>query len=358
MQVGINDDDRYVCQLDGCSQTDLLTAHCSNCGKAFCSAHISSSAHHCTAVPDAVALSCPLCGSVVPREYPEQPADDAVSRHMDRGCRDAPAPVPAGGPRRLGEGTVWRCGHGSCDCTDELQKVQCDGCGRSFCLRHRNPEAHQCPRAARKPRVSEPATHSSARPRSESPATKATIAQLLQQPRNTLKTAAGKATESPDDMVTPLVCFVVPTAASNSSGSAALPGVSADNGAAGGGVAKVAAVPSFFLHIAKTVVVGRALDQAVAEASKHSALLRKTAAQPWRAHVIRVPVPEGAVTAAQYPPVPLSAVVGKTPLAEGGPAVLVFSQFPELPDAVLSAVRSSDFQKSGGGGNTDNCRVM
>ncbi|KAK7196977.1 AN1-like Zinc finger containing protein [Novymonas esmeraldas] len=356
MEVGVYDGDEQMCQHDGCTEIDLLPARCSHCHKRFCSYHLAHSAHHCTAVTDVRVGTCPICLRIVPLEYPRQRVDEAVSRHIDRNCRDVPQrgggssnnntsishrgsrvgatatttttttlrPGQSGG-QRLG-GSVRPCSlH---DCHDaSATRVKCEQCGQVFCLQHRGPLQHQCRAAA--PRISAAAT-----PPQQSATTSAaalggataSVARLLTHPANTPAKAVGKATELPSDMVTCLVCFLIPAAASPAK--------------EGGDTFE--AVPSFFMYMPKGTALGRVLDTAVDKAAMTSAAVRT--GRPWHLFGVTLPLHVEAESA-YYPPLPLSTTVGKSAIGVAERSVAFVSPLPSLPDAVMEAVR--EVERSG-----------
>lgn len=80
---------------------------------------------------------CPLCNQAVPFEYRDQSPDRVVSAHIDRDCQSDPA--------RQNRSKVYsnKCSVRSCKQREAIQ-VKCDQCARTFCLRHRFPDDHQC----------------------------------------------------------------------------------------------------------------------------------------------------------------------------------------------------------------------
>eukprot|EP00796_Vickermania_ingenoplastis_P013471 gene13471-9279_t len=87
MQVGVLDDGP-VCQYDGCGTRDLLSAGCQHCHRNFCSEHILLTGHQCPCAPDLRVPRCPICNTVVTTSRPGESIDEAVSRHIDNGCRN------------------------------------------------------------------------------------------------------------------------------------------------------------------------------------------------------------------------------------------------------------------------------
>lgn len=321
MQIGINDDDSKVCQWEGCTEIDLLSTQCTNCHGTFCSRHISNSAHHCHAVRDATVLECPLCSRTVLLEYPAQRADEAVSRHMDRGCSDLPrrSAQPSlrngtGGGHRLGGGpSVPPCGTPGCNPVSHV-RVKCERCARNFCVDHRDPEKHHC---CVERRTASPVVASPLIPRPKK--TPAPLAQVIQCPSNTPATAVGKATENPDDMVTPLIVFLIP--ARETAHSSEQPWAES--------------IPPFYMHLYKNLAMGTVVDRAVSEAAKGTSHLRPTEPQPWKVYVVPLPLPKGVTTMNAYPEVPLGTLVRRTPLVTASQCAVLISIFECLPEAAL-----------------------
>lgn len=362
MQVGVYDRDDQTCQYEGCTEMDLLPARCSNCHKRFCSHHLAYGAHQCTAVTDVRVGTCPLCNRVVSLEYPRQDVNEAVSWHMDRGCRDVPqgsskgdngvlstffggSAANAGGGRRLGGG-VRPCSHTGCSETSET-RVKCDQCGRVFCLQHRGPLQHECrAAAARSSATASPAPAASSAAGLGSPLgnAAASVARLLAHPSNTPDKAVGKATELPSDMVTCLICFLIPSASSASTGT---------------GCDAFAPVPSFFMYMPKNTALGRLLDTAVDRAAMSSPAVRAGAA--WKLYAVTLPIHTEA-EAAYYPPLPLSTVVGKSAVGRAERAVLFLTPLTSLPPCVIEAVRDVDrkgsLKASKSSSSGDGCHLM
>lgn len=427
MQIGINDDNQEACEAPGCSKIDPLAARCTNCRKALCARHISGSAHSCAAVRNALVAQCPVCSRVVPLEYHGQALDEAVSQHMSRGCRDVAAQASNGnnanstntnakGSNRLGGTTTAAtalcpmcnshvpkqfpsqsadeavsrhidrgdcgralkaaippqqppiagpsyCGIVGCNNAHSKEKqVICDRCGRGFCIEHRTPAKHGCEGQPKHKVVTstEAGRGGNSSPPPQSSSSSTTFAALLSGISNTAGAAVGKATERPEDMRTPLVCFVVPAT-----------GVEQQHkgeAAAAEAPLRLAPVAPFFMNVPMNIVLGKALDMAVNEASRLSAAVRPSPASPWHMHAVGLPVPDGAVASpGVYPPMPLSTLVRESPLAttarSGAAMVLVVSPYRELPAEVLAVLSDrgrslGKEKKKKGRCDSDNCQVM
>jgi len=101
--------------------------------------HIRYTDHQCPSShrKDVQIPICPLCNQAVPYEYRDQSPDRVVSAHIDRDCKSDPA--------RKKRGKVYsnKCSISSCKQREAIQ-VNCEKCLKTFCLRHRFPDDHQC----------------------------------------------------------------------------------------------------------------------------------------------------------------------------------------------------------------------
>ncbi|KPI89945.1 hypothetical protein ABL78_0913 [Leptomonas seymouri] len=336
MQVGVYDRDDQMCQCEGCTEIDLLPAQCSHCHKRFCSHHLSQSAHNCSAVVDVRVGTCPVCHRVVPLEYPRQDMDEAVSRHIDRGCRDVPQGSSAAGRNgagasvgRNGASDGRRLGGGPRPCSVEgcgeksETRVKCDQCGQVFCLQHRGPIQHDCRAAAARKAAVSPSTRNDNAEALPTLGTKAaSVVRLLTHPANSPDKAVGKPTELPSDMVTSLICFLIPTATPKD-----VSGESCED---------FAPVPPFFMYIAKNLALGRVLDTAVDRAAMNFPAVRT--GKPWKLFAVTLPIHREAQSSL-YPPVPLSTVVKKSPAGTAEHTILFLTPLATLPECVVEAVK-------------------
>ncbi|CAJ1007421.1 putative AN1-like Zinc finger containing protein [Leishmania naiffi] len=356
MQVGVYDRDDQMCQYEDCTEIDLLPARCSDCHKRFCSHHLSHGAHHCPAVMDVRVGTCPVCHRVVLLEYPRQNVDEAVSRHLDRGCRDvlpgsasyssatAKRKLGQAGGRRLG-GSAPVCSIQDCHEASET-RVKCDQCGQTFCLQHRGPLQHHCraAAAARSTVASSPSEQHAGVVMSPLGGKAVSVARLLTHPTNTPEKAVGKATELPSDMVTGLVCFLIPASVFKKSGPADCD--------------KFEPVPSFFMFMPKKIALGRLLDTAVDRAAMNSPAVRT--GKPWNLFAVTLPI-HAETRAAYHPPLPLSTVVGKSPIGEVERTVLFLSPLQTLPECAIEAVQNLERNKvlqSTSLSSSQGCQVM
>jgi predicted nucleic acid binding AN1-type Zn finger protein len=112
---------------------------CDACTSIFCKDHIKYSEHQC---PSSYRKNiqipiCPLCNQAVPYEHRDQSPDRVVSAHIDRDCKSDPA--------RQKRAKVYanKCSISTCKQREAIQ-VNCEKCLKTFCLRHRFPDDHQC----------------------------------------------------------------------------------------------------------------------------------------------------------------------------------------------------------------------
>ncbi|EKG02712.1 hypothetical protein TCSYLVIO_006253 [Trypanosoma cruzi] len=248
MQVGVGDDESKRCNFQGCTQVDPLASRCVLCGDMFCANHTSVAAHMCRTF-NAQNVTCPLCHQAVSLERSGQPIDEAVSRHIDRGCRPAAL---------LSTGMKERTNHCSyTDCRNNaVASIICEDCGNRYCIEHRAPARHQC-RKARTPAVPALSQVMSTKPTLSSGAVSHSHSSPQKNfPRNTPSTAFGTRAEG---TVTPLVLF-----------------------------AKEFGVSPFFMHFSRLMVVGRALDLAVGQATLDSAAVGAEKGT-WVLHVVQRP---------------------------------------------------------------------
>lgn len=357
MQIGVYDQDDQTCQYQGCTEIDLLPALCSHCHKRFCSHHLSQNAHQCTAMVDVRVGTCPICHRVVPLEYPRQNVDEAVSRHIDRGCRDVAQSsstasrhgagadrTGASGGRRLGGGPR-PCSVNGCEETSET-RVKCDQCGQVFCLQHRGPIQHNCrAAAARKASASPSKRDGGSETLSPLGAKAASVVRLLTHPTNTPDSAVGKATELPSDMVTCLVCFLVPTSSTKN-----VPDENCEG---------FAPVPSFFMHVAKSLALGRVLDMAVDRAAMSSPAVQT--GMTWKLFTVTLPI-HCEAQSSFYPAVPLSTVVGRSLVGKAEHTILFLTPLATLPDCVVEAVKNLEWKgkarAASQSSSSDRCLLM
>eukprot|EP00388_Colpodella_angusta_P025551 GDKK01002988.1.p1 GENE.GDKK01002988.1~~GDKK01002988.1.p1 ORF type:complete len:295 (-),score=-1.84 GDKK01002988.1:158-955(-) len=94
---------------------------------------------------DSVRPSCPICRQAIAVPKGES-VDRFVSAHIDSGCRlhldgaTTQTSLPTGHAARMNF-----CSHASCNRNEDVL-ITCPKCRQSYCLQHRSPLDHQCPR--------------------------------------------------------------------------------------------------------------------------------------------------------------------------------------------------------------------
>lgn len=106
----------------------------------FCSdQHYTYTTHNC---PNAYLKNnqvpeCPLCNAPVPIGRGQQP-DAAVSAHIDNDCQSDPA-------KSRRKVFTNKCSKKGCK-VKEVIPVICNDCRANYCLKHRHPSDHNCPK--------------------------------------------------------------------------------------------------------------------------------------------------------------------------------------------------------------------
>lgn len=405
MQVGVYDDGQ-VCQFDGCLETDLLPAVCTNCKRTFCSQHILSSSHHCQCVPDARLPHCPICNAVV-LAAPGQSIDDAVSRHIDRGCAPTEAagsgaPFSSGARPLFNPENPWLVGAGGRGSSASGGGSGSGGhrLGSSSAAPvppyRRPPTASSAGQGARRPSSRSGVTNSAGRPSSTAGASAGTYSSLSAllslKPGNALRNAVGRplgvAVEKSTEAWVPLVYTLVskedfmdllgdtPTlplpppkqglteevtvsagaglSATEQQASKPRPPSSSSTAAAG---AAYLAIPPLYVYARRTHSLGKVLDTTVQEIRlHHSAFSAATAAStslsPRYLFLVPQVPPEGA-TVDMFPPQPLSGLVGKTVWT--GPTI---SGSSSSSSAAAAAAQDSRERKSAGAASSSQAVVF
>ncbi|VDM09994.1 unnamed protein product [Wuchereria bancrofti] len=136
------------CNFDGCNLLDFLPIRCDACKKDFCASHYSYDAHGCQSLheKDVQVPVCPLCNKPIPVARGERP-DKQVSDHIDSNCKSNPAIA------LKGKIYTYHCSQRNCR-KRELVSVECNQCGRNFCLKHRFPADHDCTKVKSKKSLS------------------------------------------------------------------------------------------------------------------------------------------------------------------------------------------------------------
>ena len=152
------------CAFTECTEETYLPHTCSQCGKKFCDKHESQEAHKCpfANVSKLRTTVCPLCNEVLRVEAGES-LDHAVNTHLDTGkCSTAQKNVPHqqtaasflfGSDHQNQQQNSSSssknnfCSLQSCNQYEPVPVV-CSHCHKSFCLKHKLPEHHNCSKLA------------------------------------------------------------------------------------------------------------------------------------------------------------------------------------------------------------------
>ena len=129
------------CSKPDCKQLDFLPFPCDECGRVFCKDHYLSKDHVCdhslvVEKTDNIATNCPICDKLVVA-HEGKDINQLMSAHIESGCQ-----------ANVHESSIqsFKCSMSSCN-TRELIKVLCSDCNNNFCIAHRSPAAHKCPKA-------------------------------------------------------------------------------------------------------------------------------------------------------------------------------------------------------------------
>lgn len=128
------------CAFSECNRLDFLPIKCTACTKNFCSQHYQYKAHKCQkATPLQLESAnqfqlptCPICDQTVSFLDGNRNPDEAISRHIDSGCKNPKKPKSSN-----------LCSKKGCK-KKELVPIKCKDCDKVFCLRHRLAEDHSC----------------------------------------------------------------------------------------------------------------------------------------------------------------------------------------------------------------------
>jgi len=125
------------CSEKSCNRLDFLPLRCNACKSIYCTSHISYVKHSCPSAheKDVQVPVCPLCNVPVPSKRGDPP-DLAVNMHMDNDCKS-----DYGKNRRKVFSN--KCSSSGCK-VKEIVPVNCNDCGKNYCLKHRHPADHKC----------------------------------------------------------------------------------------------------------------------------------------------------------------------------------------------------------------------
>mmetsp|Transcript_17783 Transcript_17783/g.38303 ORF Transcript_17783/g.38303 Transcript_17783/m.38303 type:complete len:252 (+) Transcript_17783:26-781(+) len=119
------------CEHQGCNQLDFLPFKCDECNKTYCLSHASSHPCASTSRRDRRAVVCPLCSKGLALPEGQDP-NIAWDFHFNTDCTQQKSKIP----KCPVEG-----------CRDKLHlsnRFECGQCKRTYCVKHRAPEAHPC----------------------------------------------------------------------------------------------------------------------------------------------------------------------------------------------------------------------
>ncbi|XP_034935779.1 AN1-type zinc finger protein 2A [Chelonus insularis] len=123
------------CTEKTCNRLDFLPLKCDACESIFCTDHISYSGHSCPSAykKDVQVPVCPLCNVPISLKRGDPP-DLAVGLHMDNDCQSDKAKKKV---------FTNKCSSKGCK-IKEIVRVDCNECGKNYCLKHRHPADHHC----------------------------------------------------------------------------------------------------------------------------------------------------------------------------------------------------------------------
>mmetsp|Transcript_26884 Transcript_26884/g.62004 ORF Transcript_26884/g.62004 Transcript_26884/m.62004 type:complete len:243 (+) Transcript_26884:64-792(+) len=124
------------CSVASCMQLDFLPFKCDACKKVYCQQHFAYGHHDCPLAERASVqvLICPMCGESVRMSASEDP-NVTWERHYNGTCSRVMQQKKAS----------KKCPVVGCKETlGPSNRVECNSCSLTFCLKHRLPEDHQC----------------------------------------------------------------------------------------------------------------------------------------------------------------------------------------------------------------------
>ncbi|KAF9193049.1 AN1-type zinc finger protein 2A [Haplosporangium sp. Z 767] len=128
------------CDFTACQSLDFLPFQCSFCAKTFCTHHRLPSDHACTqwsleTHANSVQL-CPRCDRLLLTPKKHNPAT-ILKEHQDRACSLHLLPPV--------HSIAVQCARQNCRRRDRVVQT-CPDCQQTFCLGHRHPTDHACPK--------------------------------------------------------------------------------------------------------------------------------------------------------------------------------------------------------------------
>ncbi|KAI8987507.1 hypothetical protein BDF20DRAFT_270494 [Mycotypha africana] len=144
------------CQFDSCQVLDFLPVACPFCEQIFCGNHRLPINHRCSQwkCVDKQLIQCDVCSQLVTTDNSSNrngseiassdirqlSSEEALKKHKLSGCRLLLYKTT------MNNKNSRSCAVDKCqDIDPHVGPVQCDGCDRNFCLRHRHPASHACP---------------------------------------------------------------------------------------------------------------------------------------------------------------------------------------------------------------------
>ncbi|KAF9558097.1 zinc finger, AN1-type domain [Mortierella alpina] len=137
------------CGLAECQSLSFLPFQCSFCSRTFCTSHRLPADHQCTqwsleSHANSVQL-CPRCDRMVLTPRQHDPAT-ILQEHLDRACSLHLLPPV--------QSIAVQCARPQCRRRDRVVQT-CPDCGQTFCLGHRHPTDHGCPRIEERRKAAE-----------------------------------------------------------------------------------------------------------------------------------------------------------------------------------------------------------
>lgn len=126
------------CSTPDCQQIDFLPFTCDCCGEVFCLQHRTYQSHSCpkAGARQTSTIVCPICAKAVVLTAADDP-NVVFERHQQQGCDPANYAKVHQRPKCPAKGCREKLG--------AINTYKCKECGKQVCLKHRFPEAHQCP---------------------------------------------------------------------------------------------------------------------------------------------------------------------------------------------------------------------
>ncbi|KAL3142485.1 hypothetical protein ABBQ38_002812 [Trebouxia sp. C0009 RCD-2024] len=126
------------CSVPACQQIDFLPFKCDCCGQVFCLQHRTYESHSCQKAGsrDTNTIVCPICAKAVKLTAADDPYA-VFDRHTQTDCDPANYAKVHQRPKCPSKGCREKLG--------AINTYTCKECGTQVCLKHRFPDAHQCP---------------------------------------------------------------------------------------------------------------------------------------------------------------------------------------------------------------------